>query len=213
MHRPVAGVVVLLAISVLAGLIAGCVSQKKVVYKPAPLTAEEREEVQMRVLDGDFETAFAATIAILQDKAWNLTEINKDSGVIQAETKRRRDDIGPSEDWQRGTKKNKTWPSSPRQKSGPSDEVLNKWTRWEKLTAHVEPWGAGKVRERISIVKQGSLPAVTYSYKVGSFSDRKVVNVNEPAREDQALDDDPLVYEKMFSRIKQAMAERQKLTP
>ncbi|MBN1269974.1 MAG: hypothetical protein JXB04_10315 [Kiritimatiellae bacterium] len=199
-------------IAVLCAACSSCVSQKKVVYKPPPLTAEEREEVQMRILDGSFDAAFAATIAVLQDEAWNLTEVNKEGGVIQAETKRRRDDLGPGDDWQRGAKKKKkAWPSSSRQKSGPSDEVLNKWTRWEKLTAHIESWGAGKVRERISIVKHGSLPAVTYSYKVGSFSDRKVVNVNEPAREDQALVEEPLIYGQMFGRIERAMATRKDL--
>jgi hypothetical protein len=186
-------------------LVAGCATQKKAVYKPAPLTAEEREELQMRILEGGFDAAFAATIAILQDEGWNLEQVNKESGIIQATTAKRDDTLGPADDWKRGKKNSK--PS----RRGRKTELLNKWTRWESLTAHIEPWGQGKVRERISVVKNGSLPAVTYSYNVGSFSNRKVVNVNAPAKEEQAIEDDAVIYGKLFTRIKRAMTARQHL--
>lgn len=190
---------------VLLALACGCATQKKVAYRPAPLTAAEREEIQIRVFEGDFDTAYSATIAVLQDKEWDLEEINKESGVIQAVTKKREDKLGPSEDWKRGK------PRKHRKGGRKKDEVLNKWTRWEKLTCHIEPWGGGKVRQRITIAKYGMLPAVTYSYSVGSFGNRKVVNVNAPAKEERVIDEDPLVYGRLYNYIEKALAARRDL--
>lgn len=178
---------------------AGCASRGPLVYQPAPLTAQEREELQTRTLAASLDTAFAATIAVLQDEEWDLQDIRKDSGVIQAVTKKRSDAIGPSDDWRREVLTG--------DKSG-RDEVLNRWTRWDKLTAHMEPWGSGQVRLRLNITKFGTLPAITYSYPVGSFRSKKTVTVNALAKEEQVVVEEPMAYKTLFTRIEGAIVQR-----
>lgn len=198
----------LFAVTLLALLSVGCATRRPVVYKPAPLTAEERQEIQTRAMDADFDTVYAATIAVLQDEGWDIQDIQKDSGVIQALTKRRSSKLGPDDDWKAGAKdasKEEKKPFSFQKKSEPQ-KLVNEWTRWEKLTAHIEPWGA-QVKNRISITKFGSLPAVTYTYPVGSGRE---MTVNSPAKEDQVTDEDPLTYSRLFARIEQAVADRKK---
>ena len=185
----------------------GCASRGPIVYQPPPLTAAEREEIQTRTFDADFAIAFSAVIAVLQDNAWDLQDIQKDSGVIMAYTKKRSDTIGPSEDWHRDLEaKNKKKKAKPQKDDG--EVIINQWTRWEKLTAHVEPWGNGKSRVRISVVNFGALPAVTYSYPVNSMFTRKNITVNAQATEEQVVVEDPVAYSKEFTKIEKAIADR-----
>ena len=88
--------------------------------------------------------------------------------------------------------------------------ISNQWTRWEKLTAHIEPWGGGRSRVRISIVNFGALPAVTYSYPVNSLFTRKNITVNAQATEEQVVVEDPVPYTREFSKIEKAVEDRQK---
>ncbi len=199
MNSVIRSLVVLASIVVLAG----CVPQP-VVYQPAPLTPEERGEIQTRVLNSDFDTVFAATIAVLQDEAWDLQDVKKDSGMIIGATKRRVESNGPSEDWR--------FPSDTKAKpktgitQKKNEVVINEWTRWEKLTVQVEPWGEGKVRERINIVKFGTQPAVSYSYPVGG---KREIMVSAQAKEEQEIAEDPLAYSRLFARIERAIGERE----
>jgi hypothetical protein len=183
----------------------GCASRGPVVYQPPPLTSAEREEIQTKILNADFNIAFSSVIAVLQDDAWDLREIGKETGVIQALTKKRPDTIGPAEDWRRDyeSKKQKAKPN-------PDDDgsIINQWTRWEKLTAHIEPWGNGQSRIRISIVHFGALPAVAYSYPVRSLFTRKSITVNAQATEEQVMVEDPVAYRKLFTKIEKAITER-----
>ena len=200
------------AFRVLAAMLAiaflnGCASRGPVVYQPPPLTAAEREEIQTRTFDADFDLAFSAVIAVLQDNAWDLQDIQKESGVIMAYTKKRPDTVGPAEDWRRDqdAKKKKDKP-----KKDEDETIINQWTRWEKLTAHIEPWGSGKARVRISIVNFGALPAVTYSYPVDSLFKRKNITVNAQATEEQVVVEDPVAYTKEFTKIEKAVEDRKK---
>jgi hypothetical protein len=182
----------------------GCVSEP-IVYQPAPLTPAEREEIQTRTLNEGVDTVFAATIAVLQDEGWDLQDIRKDSGVIQSTTKRRDAYWGPSDDWR--------YASDPQAlaqfKKSKKRQVINQWTRWEKLTAHIEPWGTGKTRIRISILNFGALPSVTYMEKVSG----KEIFVNSPTREDQVIEENPLSYSRIFARIETAIDDRKKQQP
>jgi len=183
----------------------GCASRGPVVYQPPPLTSTEREEIQTKILAADFNVAFSSVIAVLQDDAWDMQEIGKETGVIQAVTKKRPDTIGPAEDWRRDyeSKKKKAKP-----KKDDDESIINQWTRWEKLTAHIEPWGRGRSRIRISIVNFGALPAVTYSYPVSSLFTRKNITVNAQATEEQVVVEDPVAYSKLFTKIEKAITER-----
>ena len=184
----------------------GCASRGPIVYQPPPLTAAEREEIQTRTFDTNFDTAFSAVIAVLQDNAWDIQDVQKDSGLIMAYTKKRPDTIGPSEDWRRDHDAKKRAKS---RKEG-DESIINQWTRWEKLTAHIEPWGGGRSRVRISIVNFGALPAVTYSYPVNSLFTRKNITVNAQATEEQVVVEDPVPYTREFSKIEKAVEDRQK---
>lgn len=187
--------------------LSGCASRGPIVYQPPPLTAAEREEIQTRTFDADFDITFSAVIAILQDNAWDLQNIQKESGVIMAYTKKRSDTIGPAEDWRRDQNaKKKTKP-----KKNDDESIINQWTRWEKLTAHVEPWGSGKSRVRVSIVNFGALPAVTYTYPVDSLFTRKNITVNAQATEAQVVVEDPVAYSKEFTKIEKAVADRKQI--
>jgi hypothetical protein len=192
---------IVLCALVFAGLAAGCSSPRPRVYQPPPLTPAEREEIQTRILRCDLDIAFASLIAVLQDEQWDLQDIKKESGVIQALTKRRTDVIGPGEDWRADQD-----PRYRDTKKAPAEAAINEWTRWEKLTAHIEPWGEGKVRIRIAIAKHGILPPVTYSYPVSSGRE---VMVNAPAREDQVVVEEPLAYSRLFTRVQKAVDERE----
>jgi hypothetical protein len=175
------------------------------VYQPAPLTPAEREEIQTKVLEAETALVFSSTLAVLQDAGWDIQTINKESGVIQAVTKKRTDALGPSEDWKKAGRTKTDAPKT----SDEDKTVINEWTRWEKVTVHIEPWSAGKSRNRISIVKFGVQPAVTYTYPVNAlFSPRKEVTVTTPATEDQAVVEDPLVYQRLFTRIETAIKVR-----
>ncbi|HBA85072.1 MAG TPA: hypothetical protein DCZ95_13350 [Verrucomicrobia bacterium] len=198
--NPIGVLLVVLSI----GWLTGCASPP-IVYQPGPLTPAEREEIQARTLNASMDTAFAATIAVLQDEGWDLQEIRKDSGVIQAMTKRREAYWGPSDDWR--------YASDPQAiakfKKEKKRQVINQWMRWEKLTAHIEPWGAGKSRNRISILKFGALPSVTYMEKLSG----KEFFVNSPTREDHVMEEEPLAYSRIFARIETAIKDRKMQAP
>ena len=187
-------------------LLNGCASRGPSGYPPPPLTAAEREEIQTRWFDADFAITFAAVIAILQDSAWDLQDIQKESGVIMAYTKKRPDTLGPAEDWRRDLEAKKKKARHPKDDD---ESLLNQWTRWEKLTVHIEPWGRDRARVRISIVHFGALPAVTYTYPDHSlFRRKKNLTVNAQAAEEQIVVDDPLAYSKEFTKIEKAILIR-----
>ena len=196
-----------LGVALLIALVSGCASRGPVVYQPPPLTAAEREEIQTRTPDAGFDIAFSAVLSVLQDDAWDLQDIKKESGVIMAFTKKRPDTIGPAEDWRRELEAKKK--KRPKAGKDEDESIINQWTRWEKLTAHIEPWGSGKARIRISIVNFGALPAVTYSYPVNSMFTRKTITVNAQATEEQVVVEDPVAYSKLFTKIEKAIADRQ----
>ena len=197
---------VFLGVAFLIAFLNACSTRGPIVYQPPPLTAAEREEIQTRTFDTNFDTAFSAVIAVLQDNAWDIQDVQKDSGLIMAYTKKRPDTIGPSEDWRRDHDAKKR--AKPRKEG--DESIINQWTRWEKLTAHIEPWGGGRSRVRISIVNFGALPAVTYSYPVNSLFTRKNITVNAQATEEQVVVEDPVPYTREFSKIEKAVEDRQK---
>jgi len=200
--------ILLLTVLSLLVLQVGCRSGRVTMYPPAPLTPGEREEIQTRVFDGDFDNVFSSTIAVLQQEGWDIQDIKKDSGVMQALTPRRLDPLAPSEEWMRKAGE-KDHPK--KEKSETSD--MDQWTRWEKLTAHIEPWGDHKTRNRISIVRFGTLPAINYEYskRVSFFGPSKKVIVSGQSREEQAMVEDPLEYGLLFGKIEKAVAERKNL--
>jgi len=116
------------------------------------LSPRQRESMQTRILDVDYDIAYASVISILQDEGWRISEVDKASGLIQASSLKYQDEVGPREDALRNDKDFRKVLKQQRKK-GQSPV----WTRWRELTARVEPWGTGKTRVRITIVKLGSI--------------------------------------------------------
>lgn len=191
----------------------GCASSGGPRSGPAALEPLQRGAMQTRELQGDFETAYAATLSVLQDHGWQLDTIDKASGIIQASSLKRQDLLGPQDDWRRQDPK--AFEDWKREVMGEEEtEPLPEWTRWEQLTAHIEPWGQGTVRERVSIVQCGARPSSTRTVKenkmFGLRSQERTIA--EPALEQSVLVDDPAVYQRLFEEIQRALFVRQGLT-
>lgn len=182
--------------------LAGCSSP----VPPPPrvaLTPEERANAQTRLYEAPFDTVFAATLAVLQDLGWSLDSVDKSSGLIRATTRKRLEKLSPVEeniadyDLRLKTIKSRADPQS-------------QWTRWEVITIHTEPWKEGRTRQRIVVLRWGSLPPMSYPARIegeGS-SRRKDVVINAPAKEVSVELDLPEPYAALFARINRAAAER-----
>ncbi len=122
---------------------------------PPELSARQREAMQTRILDSEYDQVYGAVISILQDEGWRLEQVDKDSGVIQAASLKYQDNVGPREDHLRGDKKFQKYLEQQIKHGNPPV-----WTRWRELTARVEPWGDGRTRVRVTIVKLGSISPI-----------------------------------------------------
>jgi hypothetical protein len=129
-------------------------------FTPPPrLSAAQREAIQTREFPGRFDTVFPAVLSVLQDEGWEITEVDRESGLIQASSLRRQSLFGPADDW-RG--ENDPVVKETRKRSAQLREhglPFAFWTRWNELTARIEPWHRNSVRVRLSIVKHGTLPS------------------------------------------------------
>ena len=126
---------------------------------PSRLSAAQRESMQTREFPGEFETVFAAVLSVLQDEGWEITEVAKESGLIQASSLRRQSLFGPADDWR---SPHDPFVEQVREQSARKREhglPFAVWTRWSELTARIEPWHRNSVRVRLSIVKHGTLPS------------------------------------------------------
>ena len=142
-----------LALLLVLGLLAGCATSHP--SAPAPLSAIQREYMQTKELEGDFDTAFAAVLSVLQDEGWQIETVDKDAGIIQASSLKRQELVGPSDDWRAPTDPVIEEVKKAAKQAARRRLPVSTWTRWEQLTARVEPWGQNTVRARITIVKCG----------------------------------------------------------
>lgn len=185
----------------------GCFIKPGSMAPPPPLSSQQRAAMQTKELEGDFKTAFAATISVLQDEGWQIDVVDRESGIIQASSLKRQDIIGPGEDWyaeQDSAYREKLIKNAQRAEAG-----LSEWTRWERLTAHIEPWGKKTVRHRITITKFGSLPPNTFS-----FADKKGKQKISTAggKEQSIIIENPATYQYLFQQIQRAIFIRSGFT-
>jgi len=142
---------ILLVVVVIVG--GGCAKSRPL--GPVPLSAMQREYMQTKEIEGDFDTVFGSVLSVLQDEGWQIEAVDKSAGIIQASSLKRQELVGPSDDWRS--------PNDPRieeiqkvaAKAARRDLPVSTWTRWEQLTARIEPWAQNTVRARITIVKCG----------------------------------------------------------
>jgi hypothetical protein len=190
-----------------AFMLCGCFVGASRIAPPPPLSSQQRSSMQTKELNGDFATAFAATISVLQDEGWELIEVDRESGIIQASSLKRQDIIGPAEDWY--AERDAGYRDKLAKEARKSESRPAAWTRWEQLTAHIEPWGKNTVRERITITKFGSLASHTYS-----LSDKKGRDKisTEGGKEQSLIIENPATYQYLFQQIQRAIFIRQGLT-
>lgn len=194
-------------------MLCACATNRPSKAGPAALEPLQRGAMQTRELQGDFETAYAATLSVLQDHGWQLDTIDKASGIIQASSLKHQDILGPEDEWRR--RDSKAFEAWKREVTGEDGaEPLPKWTRWEQLTAHIEAWGPGTVRERVSIVQCGACPSMTRTVTERSMFGLRTRErtVAEPAREQSVQVDNPGVYVRLFEEIGRAVFIRNGLT-
>lgn len=184
----------------------GCVTGKPPLIPPPLLSIQQRAAMQTKELDGNFDTAFSATISVLQDEGWQIEVVEKSSGIIQASSLKRQDMIGPQEDWYAANDLN--YRDNMKKEFKDKEYALPEWTRWEQLTSHIEKWGNNRIRQRITITKYGSLPPNTFSYSVKE-DQPKIVTTG--GKEQSILLDDPTIYQYLFQRIQRAIFIRQGL--
>lgn len=193
-----------LCVGMLVLLLAGCTTSSRQ-GPPPPLSANQRAAMQTKELQGDFNTAFTAAVSVLQDEGWQLDAVDKEGGIIQASSLKRQEFIGPEDDWRAGDRGYLKELQKSAQDAAKRGAAYPLWTRWDRLTLHVEPWQKKTVRMRLTIVKCGSLPSGTASGKKGQL-------VAVPGMEQSMVVDDGQVYKFLFQNIEKAIFVRQGLT-
>ena len=178
---------------------------------PPPLSPMARAAMQTKELNGDFETAYRATISVLQDQGWQVEEVDKDSGLIQASSTRSRDVIGPEDDYRATDKLVQKTRAKMAKFKGNKEVAPALWTRWQQVTAVIEPWGEGTVRARLTIVNCGSLPSGMHYYpypRAFGYGSKKVL---ETAQEQSVVVEDPQTYQLLFQQVQKSIFVRQGL--
>jgi hypothetical protein len=195
-------------ILLIAGMFSACATGEGRRPGPQPLSTLQRAAMQTKELQGDFDTAFAATISVMQDEGWQIDVVDKQSGIIQASSLKRQDIIGPAEDWYAehdARYRDKLIKKAKKEKHGAG---LVEWTRWERLTAHIEPWAKDTVRHRITITKFGSLPT---TYGAADKKERGDIRT-QGGKEQSVIIENPATYQYLFQQIQRAVFVRQGLT-
>jgi len=194
--------VVLAAVFLLNGCFAGTVR----LAPPPPLSSQQRAAMQTKELSGDFTTAFSATLSVLQDEGWQIDVVDKPSGIIQASSLKRQDSIGPAEDWY--AEQDAAYRDNLAKKARKAEILPPEWTRWERLTAHIEQWGEKTVRLRLTIIKCGSLASSTYSL-AGDKGSQKTSTTG--GKEQSLVIENPATYQYIFQQIQRAVFVREGL--
>jgi hypothetical protein len=195
--------VVLTAVFLLNGCFSGT---GRLTPPPPPLSSQQRAAMQTKELSGDFTTSFSATISVLQDEGWQIDVVDRESGIIQSSSLKRQDSIGPAEDWY--AEQDAAYRDTLAKKARKAETALPEWTRWERLTAHIEPWGSKTVRFRLTIIKCGSLATSTYNFSDDKGSPKTSVT---GGKEQSLVVENPATYQYLFQQIQRAVFIRQGL--
>lgn len=170
---------------------------------PAAPTPDERRTMQTHSYAAGVDTVFAATIAVLQDLGWNLDTADRAAGILRASTQRRLEALGPQDEKQHDL-------TVRRKVVEERSDVAKKWTRWQELIIHTEPWTQGQTRQRIVMNLRGTLPAMSYRDRIeGGFMQRgREVMINAPPVEQTVEVELAEAYADMFERISAAVSQR-----
>lgn len=185
----------------------GCIKKPAMIPPYQPLSSQQRASMQTKELGGDFDTGFVATISVLQDEGWQIEVVDKASGIIQASSLKRQDFIGPSQD--RYAERDSKYRQKLSKEAEDKGITQLEWTRWQQLTSHIEPWGKGTIRQRITITRNGTLPSNTYSY---DYKNGRQKVTTTGGKEQSIVVENPATYQYLFQQIQRAIFIRQGLT-
>ena len=176
---------------------------------PEPqLSLAQISQIQTREFEADFDVAYRATVAVLLERGWQLETTDKETGLIQATSLHTQDVIGPNRDNLTNDPEIEATREEMRNFRGREGMSFPTWTRWERLTILLEPWGANRIRGRISIVKRGSLASGKHLYpnpRIFGYGGKKIL---ESGQEQSVMVLDPKSYEVLFQSIEEAIALR-----
>ncbi len=180
-------------------LFTGCRSHMSVTAPYQPLSVQQRAAMQTRETEGSFDTAFAGTISVLQDEGWQIEVLDRSSGIIQATSLKRQANIGPVQDWY--VKQDPEYLNKTNELAEKKGIKQLEWTRWEQITAHIEPWGKNTVRIRITITKFGSLPSNTFTIIKTSPPETTTIG----SKEQSVVVENPATYQYLFQQIRRSI--------
>lgn len=190
--------------AVLIAAASGCTRLRPVTESVTPdMSPEQRRSMQTHTHAAGTDVVFASTIAVLQDLGWTLDTADRAAGIIRASTPHRLEALGPQDERAHDlTVRRKTVEQRA--------DVSKKWSRWQELIIHTEPWGGGQTRQRMVMNLRGSLPAMSYKDRIeGGFMKRgREVMINAPPVEQTVEVEVTEAYTDMFDRISAAVSQR-----
>ena len=168
------------------------------------LDQNQLRSLQVKEIHGDLDTCYLASLFILQDEGWIIKVADKSSGLIQAESLRRRSSFSPELDHMKMRAKELSnfyyfVDGLGRLKA----KYGNKWERWEESNLTLEKWGKDTTKLRLSFVKRGFLPSKVRGGLLSTTSD--------PQQNSSQIIDEPTVYQNFFARLKKEIFRRQNL--
>jgi hypothetical protein len=181
-----------------AACVAGCFGNRQ----PPPLP-----EVQTREYQTDFNTAFAAVMTVLQNDAWQLGQVNRELGMIHAASMKSQKLTGPRDDLRKDIEKYTKRLRKEAKKAAKKNIPYPYWTRWEEITARVEQLQPGRVRVRLSLVRQGSLPSGAKAKKRYSKKSTPVTG-----QEQSVMAEEPEPYARLFEKLENEILQRMRAT-
>lgn len=186
-------------------VLAGCrTPPPKPTAPQAPLPVD-RAAFQAMVFAGKLDVVFAATIAVLQDNGWRLDSVDRAAGLIRATSAHKTESLGPEDERELNLQ-------TRRETVQRRADVTQKWSRWQELVIHTEPWdGGARTRQRIVLTLRGTLPAMSYhEEQSGAWYRRgRDVLIHAPPEEQAVEVTMPEAYRELFERIEKALRLRQ----
>ena len=185
--------------------LAGCQTPPPKAAAPKSLLPVDRAAFQATVFTGKLDVVFAATIAVLQDNGWRLDSVDRAAGLIRATSAHKIESLGPEDERELNLQ-------TRRETVQRRADVTQKWSRWQELVIHTEPWdGGARTRQRIVLTLRGTLPAMSYHEEQGGawYRRGRDVLIHAPPEEQAVEVTMPEAYRELFERIEKALRQRQ----
>ncbi len=186
-------------------MLAGCQTPPPKPALPRSALPPDRAAFQTMIYTSKLDIVFSATIAVLQDIGWRLDSVDKAAGLIRATTAHKTEALGPDDERELDLQ-------TRRETVKHHADVTQKWSRWQELVIHTEPWdGGAHTRQRSVMTLRGTLPAMSYHVEQdGAWYRRgRDILIHAPPEEQSVEVTMPEAYRDLFERTEKAMRQRQ----